>query len=273
MSWRQASENSLALTVEHRRPRRRRGVPFTWAGAAVSRPRRAAPETRSRRARGSLRPDDIVDRGLELAENVTLDHLSLSLLAERLGVCVTNISWHFHRKDDLFAAMASRALRRCQFPASYVDPVRWRESLTDAAHGTRRLFVGNPVLTDLILIRDALSPAVRRQARHRTEQAIVGLVSAGLSPQHAMHTVSALTTHVRAAVVLQRLSHTACGPGGDRRIAEPLVLTDHDTSDLVVQLLRSGRRIGVPAANSFDFGLACILDYAQRLIERADVGD
>jgi hypothetical protein len=168
--------------------------------------------------------------------------------------------------------MTSRALGHCQFPAAHIDPATWRESLTAGAHATRALFDDNPVLTDLILIRGALSPAVRRQARQRTEQAIGGLVSAGLSPHHAVYTVSALTTHVRATTVLQRLSHTAHGPGADC-VAQPRVVTDHDTSDLVVRLLRSGRRIGIPAANSFDFGLACILDHAQQLIEHRDVDD
>ena len=69
----------------------------------------------------------------------------------------------------------------------------------------RKTFLGNPILCDLILIRSALSPRAAKLGVADVEKAIESLVEAGLSPEDAFDTYSAVSVHVRGSVVLQRL--------------------------------------------------------------------
>lgn len=69
----------------------------------------------------------------------------------------------------------------------------------------RKTFLGNPILADLILIRSALSPRAAKMGVQEVEKAISSLVEAGLSPEDAFDTYSAMSVHVRGSVVLQRL--------------------------------------------------------------------
>lgn len=68
-------------------------------------------EKRQRRERGSINPEDIIKGAFELAEQVSIDNLSMPLLGKHLGVGVTSIYWYFRKKDDLLNAMTDRALR------------------------------------------------------------------------------------------------------------------------------------------------------------------
>ena len=66
-------------------------------------------------------------------------------------------------------------------------------------------------MTDLILIRGALSAKARRLGVEEMEKAIATLVEAGLSPEDAFDTYSAVSLHVRGTVVLERLQDKTRG--------------------------------------------------------------
>lgn len=83
--------------------------------------KQATAEKRQRRERGSINPDDIIS-GAELAEQVSIDNLSMPLLGKHLGVGVTSIYWYFRKKDDLLNAMADRALRQYVFATRMSRP-------------------------------------------------------------------------------------------------------------------------------------------------------
>ena len=110
-----------------------------------------------RRARGSLTLDAIVETAFALAADSSIDELSIPLVAKSLDVGVTSIYWHVRNKSELLDAMTDRVLRRTGFPP-FVESDDWRASLMTHVRGVRQTFLGNPVLTDLILIRGALSP-------------------------------------------------------------------------------------------------------------------
>ena len=129
----------------------------------------------------------------------------MPLLGKHLGVGVTSIYWYFRKKDDLLNAMTDRALRQYVFATPYVEANDWRETLRNHARTMRKTFMGNPILCDLILIRSALSPRAARAGVSEMEKAIASLVEAGLSPEDAFDTYSAVSVHVRGSVVLQRL--------------------------------------------------------------------
>jgi AcrR family transcriptional regulator len=229
--------------------------------------KQATADKRQRRERGSINPDDIISGAFELAEQVSIDNLSMPLLGKHLGVGVTSIYWYFRKKDDLLNAMTDRALSKYVFATPYVEASDWRETLRNHARLMRKTFMGNPILCDLILIRAALSPKAARLGAQEMEKAIANLVEAGLSPEDAFDTYSAVSVHVRGSVVLQRLyeknQSTDVGP----RAIEDAVAIDPGTTPLLAQVTGIGHRIGAPDETNFEYGLNCILDHASRLID------
>jgi AcrR family transcriptional regulator len=229
--------------------------------------KQATAEKRQRRERGSINPDDIIKGAFELAEEVGIDNLSMPLLGKHLGVGVTSIYWYFRKKDELLNAMTDRALRQYVFATPYVEAKDWRETLRNHARTMRKTFMGNPILCDLILIRSALSPRTAKLGVQEVERAIKSLVEAGLSPEDAFDTYSAVSVHVRGSVVLQRLREkNRADDGGPSDIDETWTI-DPESTPLLAQVTEKGHHIGAADENNFEFGLECILDHATRLIE------
>lgn len=227
-----------------------------------------AAEKRQRRERGSINPDDIITGAFELAEQVSIDNLSMPLLGKHLGVGVTSIYWYFRKKDDLLNAMTDQALRRYVFATPYVEASDWRETLRNHAHSMRTTFLGNPILCDLILIRSALSPRAARIGVVEIEKALAGLVEAGLSAQQAFDTYSAVSVHVRGSVVLQRLQEKSQLTESGERSIDDAAVVDPQVAPLLAEMTARGRHIGTPDDDNFAYGLECILDDAARLIEQ-----
>ncbi|WP_319447135.1 MULTISPECIES: TetR/AcrR family transcriptional regulator [unclassified Mycobacterium] len=234
--------------------------------------KQATTDKRQRRERGSINPDDIIAGAFELAEQVGIDNLSMPLLGKHLGVGVTSIYWYFRKKDDLLNAMTDRALKQYVFATPYVEAKDWRETLANHARTMRKTFLGNPILCDLILIRSALSPRAAKLGVVAVEKAIESLVEAGLPPEDAFDTYSAMSVHVRGSVVLQRLydknRSTDDGPG----YFEEAMVIDPETAPLLARVTEEGHRIGASDDNNFEYGLDCILDHAAKLIEEAQSG-
>lgn len=141
----------------------------------------------------------------DVAGQSSVEELSIPLVARSLGVGVTSIYWHVRNKSELLDAMTDAALRRSGLPA-FVASGDWRESLMVHARGVRRTFLGDPVLTDLILIRGALSPMARRLGAQEMDKAIASMVDAGLDRRQALDTYSAVSLLVRGSVLLERLA-------------------------------------------------------------------
>ena len=230
--------------------------------------KQATADKRQRRERGSINPDDIISGAFELAEQVSIDNLSMPLLGKHLGVGVTSIYWYFRKKDDLLNAMTDRALSKYVFATPYVEASDWRETLRNHARLMRKTFMGNPILCDLILIRAALSPRAARLGAQEMERAIANLVEAGLSPEDAFDTYSAVSVHVRGSVVLQRLYEKNQSAESGPRAIEDAVAIDPATTPLIAQVSSQGHRIAAPDEANFEFGLDCILNHAGSLIEK-----
>ena len=115
--------------------------------------KQAAAEKRQRRERGSINADQIVKGAFELAKKLSVDNLSMPVLARHLDVGVTSIYWYFRKKDDLLDAMTDRAFSEYNLSTPFVEAGNWRESLQNHARQMRETFRANPVLCDLILIR------------------------------------------------------------------------------------------------------------------------
>lgn len=225
-------------------------------------------EKRQRRERGSINPDDIIKGAFELAEQVGIDNLSMPLLGKHLGVGVTSIYWYFRKKDDLLNAMTDRALSQYVWATPYVEAKDWRDTLRNHARTMRKTFVGNPILCDLILIRAALSPRAAKLGVLEMEKAITGLVDAGLSPDEAFDTYSAVTLHVRGSVVLQRLAEKNKSAENAPGAYDDTLVIDPEVAPLLAQVTGAGHSFGASDENNFEFGLDCILEHAGRRIEQ-----
>lgn len=229
--------------------------------------KQATADKRQRRERGSINPDDIITGAFELAEQVSIDNLSMPLLGKHLGVGVTSIYWYFRKKDDLLNAMTDRALSKYVFATPYVEADDWRETLRNHARLMRKTFMGNPILCDLILIWSALSPRAARLGAQEMERAIANLVQAGLSPEDAFDTYAAVSLHVRGSVVLHRLNERHQSADSGPRALEDAMEIDPQTTPLIARVTGKGHRIATPDEANFEYGLNCILDHAGRLIE------
>ncbi|WP_172826228.1 TetR family transcriptional regulator, partial [Mycobacterium colombiense] len=146
-----------------------------------------------------------METAFAIAAESSIEELSIPLVAKSLDVGVTSIYWHVRNKSELLDAMTDRALRRSGLPA-FTESDDWRESLKAHARGVRRTFLGDPVLTDLILIRGALSPLARRLGEQETQKAIANMIDSGLDEQTAHDTYSAVSELVRGSILLARLA-------------------------------------------------------------------
>ncbi len=165
----------------------------------------AKPDTRKRRDRGSISADEILTGAFDVAAQVSIDNLSMPVLAKHLDVGVTSIYWYFRRKDDLLDAMTDRALEQFEFTVPTIDASNWRASLRDHARTMREHFRVNPILCDLVLIRGQFSGRAVRGALHKIEQPIAALMEAGLDSQQAAATYGAISVHTRGSAVLERI--------------------------------------------------------------------
>jgi AcrR family transcriptional regulator len=222
-------------------------------------------DQRQRRERGSISVDEIINGAFEVAEEVSIDGLSMPMLAKHLDVGVTSIYWYFRKKDDLLNAMTDRALGQYDFATPFVEGQDWRKALHNHARKMRETFRSNPILCDLILIRGTFGREATQAAFQKLETAVTTLVEAGLSPEDAFDTYASISVHTRGAAVLERLQHKS---GGDEpRSSNEIPVVDPDTMPLIAELTERGHRIGVADDINFEYGLNCILDHANQLIE------
>lgn len=204
---------------------------------------------RTRRDRGSISAEEILEGALQVAQGVSIENLSMPQLARHLGVGVTSIYWYFRRKDDLLDAMTDRALERFEFTVPTISASNWRESLRDHALTMRRKFRADPILCDLVLIRGQYGHRAMHNALQKLGQPIGALVEAGLTVDQAAETYGAISVHIRGSVVLERLQER--------------------TEGFPAQREDGGRYIGF--ADDIDFGyiLDSILDHAEAIIAAA----
>jgi AcrR family transcriptional regulator len=199
-------------------------------------------QRRQRRERGSISVEEILNGAFEVAAEVSVDNLSMPVLARHLDVGVTSIYWYFRKKDELLDAMTDRALAQYEFTVPSIDASNWRESLRNHAQTMRRQFLGDPVLCDLVLIRGHYGMRALHGALHEIERPVAALVEAGLTPEQAVETYGAISVHTRGSVVLERLQNKTM----------------------------AGRRIGFADDIDFDYTLDSILDNAEYLIDSAE---
>jgi AcrR family transcriptional regulator len=227
----------------------------------------AVPDKRRRRRdRGSISVDEILSGAFEVAAEVSVENLSMPLLAKHLDVGVTSIYWYFRKKDDLLAAMTDRALDSYEF-CEPIDADNWRESLRNHAWKMRQTFLADPILCDLLLIRGRRGDKGSNDVVWKVEQPRAALVDAGLSAEQAADAYAAICVHSRGSAVLERLRQRI--PGVEFRRGGQVKIVDEQATPLIAGAVHDGRLIGVANDANFGFVLECILEHAATLIAEA----
>ena len=169
-------------------------------------------DERQRRERGSITADEILNGAFEVAAEVSIDNLSMPLLARHLDVGVTSIYWYFRKKDELLDAMTDRALAQYEFTV----PGHRCIAIGASRCATTRRRCADSSLTTRFCATSSSSAGTTacralHGALHEIEQPVAALVEAGLTPEQAVETYGAISVHTRGSVVLERLQQKTEG--------------------------------------------------------------
>jgi AcrR family transcriptional regulator len=162
-----------------------------------------------RRPRGTLNRADIIAAAFELvAGEDGVDGLSMPRLARHLAVGVTSLYWYFRGKDDLMAALTEEAADRLYRMLPDYRGRPWDEHLVRYFRDFRRVFLDNPAVCDLIVLRapmEARSPEATRRFFALLEREISALVDAGFPVRDAVDAYMTLSVYTRGCVLNERL--------------------------------------------------------------------
>ncbi|MGE3328254.1 MAG: TetR/AcrR family transcriptional regulator, partial [Acidimicrobiia bacterium] len=107
------------------------------------------PKSASRRARGSMSRDEILDAARHLIALHGMRQLSMPGLARELGSGVTSIYWYFRNKDELLESLATEAIRESSLRLPPVGDGPWDEELVEYFGAFRALLHSNPVYREI----------------------------------------------------------------------------------------------------------------------------
>lgn len=172
-----------------------------------------AQQAAARRPRGTLNRADIITAAFELLEGEDgVDGLSMPRLARHLRVGVTSLYWYFRSKDELMSALTEEAADRLyrMLPDCRGQP--WDEHLRRYFRDFRRVFLDNPAMCDLLVLRapsEARSPEATRRFFTLLEREIGALADAGFPLRDAVEAYMTLSVYTRGCVLNERLFRTA----------------------------------------------------------------
>jgi AcrR family transcriptional regulator len=191
----------------------------------VTVPKAAPKASRERRQRGSINAEEIIAGAFEVARRVSLDQLSMPVLAEHLGVGVTSIYWYFRKKEDLLNAMTDVAVDTVvrELPLM-ADDKPWQEVLHNHCHDSRALHREDQILTDLLLLRTSTYTRDATRRVFEMEEALLRrLVDAGFTTENALMVYNAASIYMRGMIINDRILRLSDAPTLDdrqRRIAD-----------------------------------------------------
>lgn len=149
----------------------------------------AQPRRRRKRSRQSLSLDAVVAAALAIVREEGLEALSMTRLAEDLGVGVMTIYGYTRSKDELLDALAFRVAEDMYSDHVDVDDVPWDEELRAHYAAIRQSLLRHPGLAELLMRRDQVFEFHKR-ARDRVlshvEQHVAHLRSAGFTPDESV---------------------------------------------------------------------------------------
>ena len=198
-----------------------------------------AKTSRSREATARLNEETVVDAGLALIAERGVDGLSMRALGEQLGVEAMSLYHWFASKDRLLDAVADRLLAKVVVPPTPTAEA-WREWLADVARSYRRVGLAHRRAFPLLATRRFLSPG----ATAFLQANIAAHLAAGFTVREALRLTRSIGAYINGIV----LAEVAPSPAQQSSLPS-----------------ETAAALKLPALDgAFEYGLACILDGAQK---------
>jgi AcrR family transcriptional regulator len=195
--------------------------------------------SRSREPAARLNEETVVDAALALIAERGLDGLSMRALGEQLGVEAMSLYHWFASKDRLLDAVADRLLAKVVVPSTPTAET-WRDWLAEVARSYRRVGLAHRRAFALLATRRFLSPG----AAAFLQANIAAHLAAGFTAREALRLTRSIGAYVNGIV----LAEVAPSPAPQSSLPE-----------------ETAAALKLPALDgAFEYGLACILDGAQK---------
>ncbi len=216
----------------------------------------------------TLTLEQIVQAGVELADQEGLDAVSMRKLAQKLGVGAMSLYRYVPSKTELLNLMLDAV--------SGPDPTResafargWRAGLEAVGRGGRAQYLAHPWLLQVNWTQPVLGP----NSMADMELIFDGLREMPLSDQHKMQVIVALDSYVTGAVRQEILSQRAAAESGmtDEEFwssQAPILQEIFDTGRFPVMAGLDDDTFTGTWEENFQFGLALFLDGVEQRIVR-----
>jgi AcrR family transcriptional regulator len=203
--------------------------------------------SRSREPAARLNEETVVDAALALIAERGLDGLSMRALGEQLGVEAMSVYHWFASKDRLLDAIADRLLAKVVVPPTPTAET-WRDWLAELARSYRRVGLAHRRAFPLLATRRFLSPG----ATAFLQANIAAHLAAGFTVREALRLTRSIGAYTNGIV----LAEAAPSPAPQSSLPE-----------------ETAAALKMPALDdAFEYGLACILDGAQKRLPNKRLG-
>ena len=210
----------------------------------------------TKRARGSLSRDEILDGAQAIVEAHGLPALSMPALARQLHSGVTSIYWYFKSKDELIQALTARVMTEVYSGLPPLVDGPWDEAIIEYFVAFRDFIERSPVYREVfayrvpVLFGDAsMAPGMLR----RLERGLERFTGAGMSVAQAATAMNACAAYTRGFALLEHSFGTAPADAPRRAALDPAAFP-------VLTELNDFRSGGWLDDEQFRFGLRVLLD-------------
>jgi AcrR family transcriptional regulator len=170
----------------------------------------SAKQGRTRRARGSINPADIIAGAFDYCRTTPVEELSMPQLAAHLKVGVTSIYWYFKSKRELIDAMTDEALVSFYESMPPLQGANWEEKLRNFFASFYELLGADELKCDLIVRRiGAHSEEGAIRAWPRAEELLETLIAAGFSAPMARHAFVTLSAYTQGILLVERTGQSS----------------------------------------------------------------
>lgn len=196
---------------------------------------------------------------MELADESSIESLTMRELGRRLGVEAASLYNHVDGKDDLLDAMVDLVVGEIDWPSEGAD---WKEAMRRRAISARAALSRHPWASGLIDSRERIGPA----RLSYIDRVLGALLRAGFSPEAAANAFMVLDSYIYGFE--RQRSELSLGDDADTTEAAAAVLAAIPPGSYpsLVQVAGEFATRPYDDAAAFGFGLGLILDGLQRLL-------
>jgi AcrR family transcriptional regulator len=162
--------------------------------------------SRTRRARGSLSADEILDAAERIVDRDGLHSLSMPTLARELGCGVTSIYWYFRSKEDLVVALADRVEQHLYARLPPIGDGPWDDEVVAYFSSYRELMHRTPVYRETFAFRIRSvfgGSVVTRSVLRRLDAGLALFVRGGLTPDQAARAYQSCSLYTNGVLAVE----------------------------------------------------------------------